>query len=280
MSSNRERQLAELVLLQSMYPDEFEWQTPHGSEPSLDELEATDPSVTLKIERRYISHTLSYHCRPNIPLTRIAASYTLSLTLPATYPTHSPPTAYLHCAPDIPTATRKAARQLLTDTLSSLESGIESLDLLVTSLTASLATLVPPPSPDQNPTTNPISQEKSEPIRLQLFWAHHLLATSKRKDIQSWSRELHLTGWARPGHPGAVLVEGSASSVAEFERRIKALRWQALQVRGSIDGPERSLDAGQGVVEVQELSEIVSALRTIDDSLADWFLSGMKIGHA
>lgn len=41
----------------------------------------------------------------------------------------------------------------------------------------------------------------SGPLQLKttLLWSHHLLATSKRKDIIAWSHELELWGLARPG---------------------------------------------------------------------------------
>ncbi|KAK3061072.1 hypothetical protein LTS18_007082, partial [Coniosporium uncinatum] len=68
-------------------------------------------------------------------------------------------------------------------------------------------------------------------IKRVVIWSHHLLATSKRRDILTWSKELHLSGFSRPGYPGAVFVEGEVESVDEFVRRLKALRWQALQVR-------------------------------------------------
>ncbi|KAF2149636.1 DUF1115-domain-containing protein [Myriangium duriaei CBS 260.36] len=257
MSENRERQLAELVLLQSMYPEEFQWQTAGGTEPSLSDIEDSDPSVSLKLDQ-----------------------FTLDLTLPSSYPSTSLPQAYLQCGPHIPTTTRKQARQHLTSTLTTLSPGEESLDLLVTSLIpllASLTTTSPSPQPTSPPTTS------NTPVRIHrlLLWAHHLLATSKRRDILSWSRDLRLSGFSRPGYPGAILVEGEAEDVAEFERRIKALRWQALQVRGEEDSDTRMLGEGQGVREVEELSEVVKALREVDGrgEMAEWFLEGMRIGH-
>lgn len=40
-----------------------------------------------------------------------------------------------------------------------------------------------------------------EPLQLKivLMWSHHLLATSKRKDIVAWSHELQLWVLSRPG---------------------------------------------------------------------------------
>ncbi|KAL7005257.1 hypothetical protein EMMF5_005230 [Cystobasidiomycetes sp. EMM_F5] len=72
-----------------------------------------------------------------------------------------------------------------------------------------------------------------KPIRTKciLFWAHHLLATSKRKDIHKFSLELHLWSLAKIGYPGVIVAQGLADDVDEFLRRIKAMQWYALQVR-------------------------------------------------
>ncbi|BGP36354.1 hypothetical protein JCM10450v2_000253 [Rhodotorula kratochvilovae] len=82
-------------------------------------------------------------------------------------------------------------------------------------------------------------REEVGPFQLKttLLWSHHLLATSKRKDIVAWSTELGLYGLAKPGYPGVIIVEGIASNVDEFVHRIKQLQWKALQVRCELDGP-------------------------------------------
>ncbi|GAA5823390.1 hypothetical protein JCM3770_006849 [Rhodotorula araucariae] len=74
-------------------------------------------------------------------------------------------------------------------------------------------------------------------LKTTLLWSHHLLATSKRKDIVAWSTELGLYGISKPGYPGVIIVEGLASNVDEFVHRIKQLQWKALQVRCELDGP-------------------------------------------
>jgi len=126
-----------------------------------------------------------------------------------------------------------------------------------------------------------------------LLWSHHLLATGKRKSIVSWSRELDLAGFSRPGYPGAVFVEGLEGDVDEFVKRMKALRWQALQVRAEETGTERLFFGGHErggsgeivgalvVEEVESLGDIAEALRRQagknGERLAEFFLSGMKI---
>ena len=146
------------------------------------------------------------------------------------------------------------------------------------------------------PFSGPLQQQQ-QIIKRTLIWSHHLLATSKRKAILTWSRELCLGGYSRPGYPGAVFVEGEIENVDEFVRRMKALKWQALQVRaeevvGGGTGRSGNLKRGricgaglEGVVEVESLGEVVDGLRKRGDDgddgddVADMFLRGMKISH-
>ena len=124
------------------------------------------------------------------------------------------------------------------------------------------------------------SEKNGQRVKRTILWSHHLLATSKRKDIVNWSRELRLGGYSRPGYPGAIFVEGELESVDEFVRRIKGLRWQALQVRAEETGSLRVFGDGmEGVLEVESLGEVVDGLRRRDEGVARMFLEGMKISH-
>ncbi|GAA6002792.1 hypothetical protein JCM10207_007684 [Rhodosporidiobolus poonsookiae] len=89
------------------------------------------------------------------------------------------------------------------------------------------------------PPSSPPRPRPSGPLQLKvvLLWSHHLLATSKRKDIVTWSTELELWGFSKPGYPGCIIIEGLCDRVDEFVYRIKQLQWKALQVRCEQDGP-------------------------------------------
>ncbi|GAB7344949.1 hypothetical protein MBLNU457_3382t1 [Dothideomycetes sp. NU457] len=262
---NRERQSAELVLLQSMYPVEVTFNTPSNEPPDLSVPDAHDPSFTLKISN----------------------DYTLELSLPPNYPETNLPTAYLTCNGHIQTSTRKQARSILSAVLADITPGQECLDVLVQQLSEQLSTLSSTDDNNHthdsqtNPRTKPQSQSHTSRIKTTLLWSHHLLATSKRKDIVSWSRSLRLNGYSRPGYPGAVLIEGEEDDVDEFVSRIKELRWQALQVRGEETSEKRRLAGsdGFGTREVESLGDLAEELKARDKGLAEWFLEGMKIGH-
>lgn len=267
--SNRERQAAELVLLQSMYPAEVTFDTPNNEPPGLSAQDAHDPCFTLRINN----------------------DYTLELSLPPSYPETNLPTAYLSCSGHIQTSTRKRARSILSSILADITPGQECLDILVQQFSDQLSTLSStddtnhPHDVQSEAQTKPQPQSRPQPhtprIKTTLLWSHHLLATSKRKDIVSWSRSLRLNGYSRPGYPGAILIEGEEDDVEEFVSRVKELRWQALQVRGEKMSDERRLHGieGYGTKEVESLGDLAEELKARDKGLAEWFLEGMKIGH-
>jgi len=256
--------------LQAMYPIEFRWRTTDGKEPDLTAPEAVHPSFAIDINDYY----------------------TLEVTLTSSYPDGAKPTVYLACDGEVATATRKEARKILETEVVAQEPGCECLDLLVQALMERLADVKPCPVAYDRGGADAVSlsehvqsvsghqSQDREMFKTVLLWSHHLLATSKRKDIVSWSRELRLAGYSRPGHPGAILIEGAQPDVDEFVSRIKALRWQALQVRGEEVRASRRLNFdGDGVSEVEGLGDIVEKLRKKDQELATWFLEGMKIGR-
>ncbi|GAA5955322.1 hypothetical protein JCM8115_001914 [Rhodotorula mucilaginosa] len=144
-----------------------------------------------------------------------------------------------------------------------------------------------------------------EPLQLKivLMWSHHLLATSKRKDIVAWSHELQLWVLSRPGYPGVIVAEGLAHNVDAFVQIVKSWQWKALQVRCEIDGEKvdppadvsvrdaplwtvrtrshlgRVLDADGttkvGAREVEGLNELGELMRSA--GLEDVFLTAMKL---
>ncbi|KAI4729169.1 DUF1115-domain-containing protein [Aureobasidium sp. EXF-10728] len=255
MEENRQRQAAELTLLTTMYPSEFSWRT--SPPPDLETPAITaDPTFTLTIH----------------------PSYALEFSLPDTYPDPQRPHVYLSCGGDVATSTRKRARAKLAQLVEEQEPGMEMLDLIVTLFTEYLSELTEvTSSTEQQQDKEGGSHQHASRIKRVVIWSHHLLATSKRKDVQAWSKELSLSGYSRPGHPGSIFVEGDEDQVDEFVRRLKQLRWQALQVRGEETADKRICGPGDGVLEVEGLGEIAEALKKIDAGTADLFLQAMKI---
>ncbi|GAA5909264.1 hypothetical protein JCM6882_003782 [Rhodosporidiobolus microsporus] len=154
-----------------------------------------------------------------------------------------------------------------------------------------------PAPPPQRPKAGPFQ------LKTTLLWSHHLLATSKRKDIVAWSTELELWGLSKPGYPGVIIVEGVKEGVDEFVHRIKQLQWKALQVRceqdgaivappssispadastwvvrnGSLLGPAISSDPKEKICvkEVEGLNEVGEIMRKA--GMYDVFLTALKL---
>lgn len=239
--------------------------------------------------------------------------YTLEILLPGSYPVISKPEAKLQCDPTLPIPERQAARDILSSVMSTLPTGVECLDLLAQSLLDQLSILKAQSStafsssldadadaesntgsaPDTAVTLPRQMAATDEQTKRILIWTHHLLSTSKRKSILAWSRSLSLSGFSRPGYPGAIVVEGPVSSVDEFERLIKGMKWQALQVRAeetsqeslfvtaARTGEDGGGQAGHaGMQEVEELRDVVRGLEAFEERLGAWFLEGMRIGRS
>ncbi|KIV89593.1 hypothetical protein PV10_06979, partial [Exophiala mesophila] len=69
-----------------------------------------------------------------------------------------------------------------------------------------------------------------------IIWLHHLLATSKRKLVTS---PTSLSGISKPGYPGILIYSGPTELVDAHVRDLRALKWQAFQVRWDSVDEER-----------------------------------------
>ncbi|WFC99618.1 hypothetical protein MYAM1_002363 [Malassezia yamatoensis] len=77
----------------------------------------------------------------------------------------------------------------------------------------------------KSPVTEPLPEENKKPSKLDMkriiFWSHHLIAPSKRKQFAAWCPELRVWGLFKLGYPGFLCFEGLASDVDEMVRRVK-----------------------------------------------------------
>lgn len=83
----------------------------------------------------------------------------------------------------------------------------------------------------QGPSSISNNQECPRDVLRVVVWFHHIKSTEKRKHLVSWARELGCSGYSKPGFPGVVVVEGLAPDAREYVARVRALQWQAMQVR-------------------------------------------------
>ncbi|OQS02351.1 YSHH motif [Thraustotheca clavata] len=83
---------------------------------------------------------------------------------------------------------------------------------------------LPPPS-EIRPIVNPVLGRRA-------IYFHHIIATSKRRVVLDWAKELGLGGFSKIGWPGVIIAEGQEPCVVEYVRRLQHLRWKQMVVRG------------------------------------------------
>eukprot|EP00877_Chromochloris_zofingiensis_P006355 jgi/Chrzof1/1973/Cz10g28140.t1 len=261
--SNLERQLDELDALTAVFPE------PGCISYAAAELEAIQAakSVIQNPDTAHRQHTYppSLSGVIRLPGIRIDGSPVgLRFVLPATYPEATSPQLSVECSGhrNLHERLTAAVRQCAESAI-----GAESLLLAVEGLRDAIEAL---PEPQSNASLNPDSstlqpalatasvehhhiqhpavvpaatagQHTSTSSRSSVhtpatllrvgIWFHHIKSTQKRKSIVSWARELNISGYAKPGYPGVILCEGRECDVQEYVQRIKALTWQAMQVR-------------------------------------------------
>lgn len=54
-----------------------------------------------------------------------------------------------------------------------------------------------------------------------LFWSHHLVSPTKRKQFAAWCPELQVWGLYKLGYPGFLVFEGAKDDVTEIAKRVK-----------------------------------------------------------
>lgn len=157
------------------------------------------------------------------------ASHTLCYTLPLQYPNSCKPHVFLSCGAEVPNESRTKLRASLSKIVDSQVEGIECLDTIASEFRRFLADetdAVSSEAPSSilggtNAGSDAISRNlDGHGLRI-ILWMHHLLATTKRRAIVQYSKELGLAGFSKPGYPGAVYVEGPADQVKVFVRELK-----------------------------------------------------------
>ncbi|WFD31672.1 hypothetical protein MSPP1_002711 [Malassezia sp. CBS 17886] len=74
-------------------------------------------------------------------------------------------------------------------------------------------------------------QHVRRPMRRAIFWSHHLIAPTKRRQFHAWCAELTVWGLVRVGYPGFLYFEGEADDIRDMVTRVKNMQWHALSLR-------------------------------------------------
>lgn len=111
-----------------------------------------------------------------------------------------------------------------------------------------------------------------------LLTSHHLISPTKRRNLQQWSSQLNITGFAKVGYPGVIYCEGLQDQIEEFVANIKAMQWLALRVRfiERVSGDNHTQDFRRWV-ELEKVGEVVGEMRRLG---RESFVVEMGIGSA
>lgn len=219
MSDQLEDRLqAELDLLQSMYPEQIQWQ-PKARELSY--IDSEHGNYTLRIPSGYLANEL-----PEV----LSAS----------------------------SSNRKQdLRDQLKQKIQVHETGEEILDSIVQSFEDLVENTASEPASgdnrpnDSNATLSLRSNEKATVI----IYLHHLLNTNKRKQALS-PPSPGVSGITKPGYPGVLIYAGPKHAVYEHVNELKQLNWAAFQVRLE-DDVEWAFEHGERVKEIEGMGDVV-----------------------
>lgn len=92
-----------------------------------------------------------------------------------------------------------------------------------------------------------IDANEKKTIEMERIWiySHHLKSTTKRQDILKLAKELDLTGFAKPGKPAIICVEGRKTDTQEFWKCVRQWAWQRITIRltETKSRPEHNMNA-------------------------------------
>ncbi|KAK5563039.1 hypothetical protein LTR43_011360 [Exophiala xenobiotica] len=199
---------------------------------------------------------------PSTSTCNASATATLVLRIPSDYPDTGLPELISARDGNKDDVRDKTRRALTTGTSAlALEEGVEVLDQIITVFEDVVASSASSSSSDQatsvrgatTSTTNnnnhhhedPPGKRQAATAKTVIIWLHHLLATSKRKLAIAPTTTMHMharghesisiSGLTKPGYPGIMLFSGPRDLVDAHVQELKALNWQAFQVRYDSD---------------------------------------------
>lgn len=227
--SSKERRDAEVSLLQAMYPDVLDW-------------------IEKSQEVKYLA----------------ANGASLVLRLPDKYPGEDLPILI-----SATSTAKQDARTLFKQTLDALNLSMdeEICDTILQAFEEFSQTTPATKPPGHNVNNTKLEPAERDQYKTVVVWLHHLLATSKRKLALHPSLDSGLVcGITKPGYPGIMVFSGVTSAVDAHVTELKDQRWQAFQVRYEEVFTQPSdvfhFHHGRGIVEVENMSDVVSDIKS------------------
>ena len=101
-----------------------------------------------------------------------------------------------------------------------------------------------------------------------LLTSHHLVSPTKRRNMQNWSSQLSISGFAKVGYPGVIYCEGEKDQLEEFVGNIRAMQWLALKLRfmEPVPGAETEISKEREKrrwIEFEKVGEVVEEMRRL-----------------
>lgn len=219
-SSDEERLAVEISLLESMYPDQIHYHH-HAREVSY---KSAQGSLTLRLPENYLSDDDPLAV-PEVVLARAGG--------------HG----------DV----REVLRQNILEQCSG---GEEVLDAIILAFEDIAEASITQQRCGREGRHGDRSTTAIDPVRSAtvVVYLHHLLNTNKRK--QCSAPPSTVSGVTKPGYPGVLVFSGPFQAVHDHVGELKALNWQAFQVRMETE-EEWSFKHGRGVVEVESMGDVV-----------------------
>jgi hypothetical protein len=188
--------------------------------------------------------------------------------LPKTYPTHDNPIVYISA----PSFSRNAYHSLQTKLNDLLASLASKEDERLHEIIDAFISWIPVSSPESfvKGITLPVENSSPSPYFIVLIWFHHMLSTTKRKAILALES---VRGLSKPGYPGILVLQGPKGALDNAVTTLKAMKWQAMQVRGEIACKDKLLK--DGIHEVEKVAEVVEKMEELE--LGDWCLSALRM---
>ncbi len=225
------------------------------------------------LEAMYPTETM-FH-RKTKEVIYVSDSGSLHLRIPEGYPSSE--------APEIISANdahKVDLRDKMKQKIQSLPFGEEALDAVIAEFHA-LATYLQAdtqkasvPSNAEGETIKKICsfEGQGEAKKTTVIWLHHLVNTSKRKQVLAPSVS-DISGVSKPGYPGVLIFSGSARVVNDHVNELRQLNWQAFQIR--LEEPQEWRFAHErGVIEVESMKDVV---KQISDDKKNHFLEAMRM---
>lgn len=275
------RQLDEMDVVRATYPEAF-WMSDEESNRALELMEVLDARKAKP--RSDLRLCFSVHLVG--PQVGAIGHVSVEVTFPPHYPVREAPIVKLQCGSGI------SEQQLLmmssgVQAAANDRHGVESV-LHVLKAVQELANSSEEEADCQETIDAQaharIFSRDSRFLQRRAVWFHHIRSPLKKRCIKEWSESLNIGGYVKVGRPGVLIFEGESENVHEYMKRIRKLKWQAMELRGvEQEKPTLGQDLDElrrfpiGVKQLPDEALNELRIRCCEENLEHLFLLALKV---